>query len=566
MKTAGNKDIPDVCIVGAGLAGGIMAYELARRGLKVVVLEAGPRYDMNQRAAYMQDIVSGRVRGLPYESDMPERDVYSNAGGIEYPLNRLRVKAVGGTTLHWGGLALRFLESDFRLKTLYGIADDWPIGYDELEPFYAKAERALGVAGAADSPFASWRSCDFPLPVFPFSAYDKLFQDAGHELGIAVHSIPWARNSIPYQNRPACAAFATCNNFGICPIAAQYTSESHVNLAVATGNATVITNASVVRLLTDRRKRATKAVYMSANKENAQKARLFVLAAHTVESTRLLLLSESSRFPRGLANGSGMVGKNLMEHPIFGVSGTVEQNVYPYRIGFPTAGSLQFCNPQNRHERAGIKLEFHNYAGPTPFRIAAASGNWGKALADEIHASFGHAISVEATIEQLPDEKNTISLDPTLRDCFGDPAPRITYSVGAYERNAREAAIEHARRILTAAGVDKIDGNVAQGLGAHPMGTCRMGDDPAASVVNRDLRAHEVSNLYVVGGGVFVTGSSLQPSLTIAALAIRAAEHIAQGSALRIPHDGVRSSSPRASSRKRAQVVGARDADYSLRF
>lgn len=532
MKNARRKETPDVCIIGAGLVGGLMAYELARRGLKVVVLEAGPRYNLQDRTAYMQDLVMGRISEPAFASDLPERDVYSNAGEVEYPVNDLRVKAVGGSTLHWGGQTLRFIESDFRLKTLYGIAADWPITYDQLEPFYTKAERALGVAGAADSPFASWRSADFPLPVFPFSAGDKLFQDACQKLGIVMHSIPWARNSIPYQNRPACAAFATCNTYGICPIAAQYTSESHLELAVATGNAKVIANANVVRLLTDRQKRVTGAVYMNQDKkEGEQKARIFVLAAHTVETARLLLLSESSQFPHGLANGSGMVGKNFMEHPTIGVSGILKQKVFPYRIGFPTAETLQFCNPKNRHERAGIKLEFQNYRGPMPFEIAASSGNWGKALANEVSESFGHHISVEAMIEQLPDPENIVSLDPALRDCFGDPAPRITYSYGAYEKTALETATKLARGILTAAGVERIEGEVQDWFGGHPMGTCRMGNDPATSVVNRDLRAHDVPNLYVIGSSVFVTGSSLQPSLTIAALAIRAAEHIARGSA-----------------------------------
>jgi len=530
MKRAGHKDVPDVCIIGAGLVGGLMAYELARRGLKVVVLEAGPHHRLQDRVAYMMDIVSGRIPGWPFASNLPERDVYSNAGRVEYPVNHLRVKAVGGSTLHWGGQALRFIESDFRMKTLYGIAEDWPITYDEIEPFYTKAERALGVAGAADSPFASRRSADFPLPPFPFSAGDKIFQEACQKLGIVAHTIPWARNSVPYQNRPACAAFATCGAYRICPIAAQYTSEAHLDLAVATGNATVIANANVVRLITDRQKRITSSVYMNHDKkEDKQNARMFVLAAHTVETARLLLLSESSQFPHGLANGSGMVGKNFMERPAIAVHGTLKQQVYPYRIGFPTMETMQFCNPKNRHERAGTKLEFHNFWGPKPYGIAASSGNWGKALADEVRRSFGHDISVEASIEQLPDPGNAVSLDPHLRDYFGDPAPRITYSFSAYEKTSLKAAIKLAREVLAAAGAERSEDKASQGFAGHPMGTCRMGNDPATSVVDRDLRAHEVSNLFIVGGSVFVTGSSLQPSLTMAALAIRAAEKIAGG-------------------------------------
>jgi choline dehydrogenase-like flavoprotein len=523
-----SKDTPDVCIIGAGLVGGLMAYELARRGLKVVILEAGPVYDLRDRSAYMTDLLSGRISGRAFASNMPERDVYSNVGHVTYPVNDKRVKAVGGSTLHWGGQTLRFLESDFRMKTLYGIADDWPITYDEIEPFYTKAERELGVAGATDNPFASRRTADFPLPVFPFSLGDKLFQEACHSLGIVGHSIPWARNSIPYQDRPACMAFATCGTERICPIAAQYTAETHVNLATATTNATLIADANVVRLVTDSERRITSAIYMSrGKKENRQDARIFVVAANTVETARLLLLSESSQFPQGLANGSGMVGKNFMERPAIEVRGTIEQQVFPYRIGFPTMETMQFCNPKNRQERAAIKFEFHNYGGPRPSACAASSGNWGKALADEVRQSFGHEISVEAAIEQLPDPGNTVSLDPDLRDCFGDPAPRMTYSFGAYEKAALATAIKLAREILAAAGAEVSGDEVATGFAGHPMGTCRMGDDPATSVVDRNLRAHEVANLFIVGPSAFVTGSSLQPATTIAALAIRAAEHIA---------------------------------------
>jgi len=520
---------PDVCIIGAGLVGGLMAYELASRGLKVVVLETGSRHPLEQRAAYMQDIVYGRTQAPAWVSDFPERDVYSNAGDVRYYLNVLRAKAVGGSTLHWGAEALRFIESDFKLKQLYRIADDWPITYDDIEGYYVKSERALGVAGVADNPFASWRSADFPLPAFPYSAGDRLFEKACRQLGIDIHHVSWARNSVPYQNRPACVAFATCGTYRICPIAAQYTSEAHLALAEASGNATIIADAQVVRLVTDRNKRVVRAIYMDRDKrEAAQQARVFVLAAHAVETPRLLLLSESNQFPQGLANGSGMVGKHFMERPAVGISGTINDDVYPHRIGFHTAESHQFCNPKNRNELGGMKLGFVNNTGPTPASLAATSGNWGDALATEIRRSFGHQLTAVASIEQLPDPTNTVTLDPELRDYFGDPAPRITYSIGAYEKATLAAGAKLCRDVLSAAGAKRIDDTEDHGFAGHPMGTCRMGDDPESSVVDRNLRAHEVPNLFVVGSSVFVTGSSLQPSLTIAALAIRAAEFIAE--------------------------------------
>ncbi len=527
MKAGMESDIPDVCIIGAGLVGGLMAYELASRGLKVVVLEAGPRYSLEERIAYMQDIVFGRIPGEPFASNFPERDVYTSVGEVNYPVNVLRAKAVGGSTLHWGGEALRFIASDFQMKSLYGIADDWPITYDEIESYYTKAERALGVAGVADNPFASPRSADFPLPPFPYSVTDKLFEEACRKLGIKVHHVAWARNSKPYNGRPVCAAFATCGTHRICPIAAQYTSEAHIALAEASGKVTVIANASVVRLTTDSRGRIASAIYMNREKkESQQKARIFVVAAHAVETARLMLLSESSRFPDGLANGSGMVGRNFMERPAVGISSVIKDDVFPYRIGFHTLETHQFCDPKNRHELGGIKMACVDNTGPTPYSLAASSGNWGQGLADEIRRSFGHTIEAVASVEQLPNPKNRITLDPKLRDYFGDPAPRINYSFDVYEKATLAAGAKLCRDILTAVG-GEISDNEDHGFAGHPMGTCRMGDDPNTSVVDRNLQAHEVRNLYVVGSSVFVTGSSLQPSLTIAALAIRAAEFIA---------------------------------------
>lgn len=525
----------DVCVIGAGLAGGLIGWELARRGLKVTILEAGPRHKLRDRRTYTEALVSGLEPGPAWASDLPERDVYSNAGEINYPVNLYRAKGVGGSTLAWGGQTLRFLQNDFRMKTLHGVGEDWPISYAELEPFYTKAERALGVAGTNDNPFASRRSADYPMPAFPFSAADRFFQEGCKKLGIVVHSIPWARNSTSYDGRPVCKAFSTCGTYKICPILAQYTSEVHVERALATGNATLITGAAVVRLLTDAKKRVSRAVYrMPDGSEAAQSARLFVLAAHTVESARLLLLSESSQFADGLANGSGMVGRNFMERPAIAVHGSVKDKIFPHRIGFPTAASMQFCDPKDRHERGGIKLEFHNFSGPTPHNIVASSGNWGSALAEEVRRSFGHQVAVEAAIEQLPDPNNTVTLDPDLRDHFGDPAPKITYGFGAYEKAALAEATRLATEILVAVGAEDIEKEESEdkkdhGFAGHPMGTCRMGDDPRTSVVDRDLRAHEVPNLFVVGASTFVTASSLQPALTIAALAIRAAEHIAAG-------------------------------------
>jgi choline dehydrogenase-like flavoprotein len=526
---ASPKEIADVCIIGGGLAGGLMAYELASNGAKVVVLEAGPRHDVKAKFSYMQNKLTKGTD--PWASNLPERDVFTNAGAVVYPLGSARVKAVGGSTLHWGGLALRLHETDFRMKSSHGLAADWPIGYEELEPYYAKAETALGVSGIADNPFASYRSTTFPLPQFPFNHDDRVFKKACDRLGIGMHHVPWARNSIPYQSAPACQAFSTCGSHGICPISAQYTAERHIQIAERTGNAQIIPNANALRINVDPSHRARSVTYATPDKkQHEQSALAFVIAAHAIESARLLLLSQSSQFPHGLANRSGMVGKNFMEHLYVSVGAKLRERVSPHRIGFHTAESHQFLAAKKRDEIGSIKIEFE-IIGPTPRDIARRSGSWGADLAAEIRESFGRQVRISLQVEQLPDEKNSVSLDPNLRDCFGSPAPRITYSIGEYEKATAKKAIDIGESIfgalegaeITRGGSDSL----AQiGFGYHHMGTCRMGNDPEKSVVNADLRTHDVNNLFVVGSSVFVTGGAVQPSLTIAALAIRAAHHI----------------------------------------
>lgn len=523
-----SDNLPDVCIIGAGLAGGLMAFELASKGVKVIILEAGPKHNLADRPRYMHERLYNEIN--PWRPNIPERDVYTSAGEIDYPLNEFRVKAVGGTTLHWGGLATRYHESDFQMKRYYGLAADWPISYADLEPYYGKAETALGVAGTDDNPFESYRSSAFPLPVFPFNHADRLFEKGCKSIGIKIHHVPWARNSIPYQGRPACAAFSTCQSHNICPISAQYTAETHINLAEKTGNAKIITDANVVRINADRSGKVRSVTYMTHDKkDHEQKAKIFVLAAHAIESTRLLLLSTSDTYPNGLANSSGLVGKYFMEHLGVAGIGKIKENVYPYRIGFHTAASHQFCNPKNRDEISGMKLTFRTNVRPLPSDIAIHSEAWGDDLAEEVRESFGHRVAVSAQIEQLPNFKNSITLDPLIKDYFGNPAPRISYAIDDYEKNSLIKGFERVTSILEAMGATAITGTglpEKPAVAAHHMGTCRMGSNPDSSVVNRNLKAHDVDNLFIVGSSTFVTGGTLHPSLTIAALAIRAAEHI----------------------------------------
>jgi len=524
------SDAPDVCIIGAGLAGGLVAFELARRGVSVVVLEAGARHDAARRAADLEIALAG---GNPWAGD-PRRDAYTNAGSYAYPLNEMRVKAVGGTTLHWTALTHRLLESDFALRRRCGLAADWPINYAELEPHYDRAEQLLGVSGADDNPFAAPRRSAYPLPAFPFSYADERVRGAAEKLKIAFHHAPFARGTIAYAGRPACLAFGTCASHHVCPITAQYTAETHIRLAEATGHARVEPGARAVRLETGASERLRHVVYVDGDgKWREQPARVFVLAAHAVESARLLLLSRSSRFPGGLANRSDMVGRHFMEHPMIYAQAAVRENLYPYRIGFHTAESQQFCDPAERGAAAGFRLSLANQVGPMPAELATHSGQWGATLRDEVRAQFGRVAGILAFLEQLPDPENRVTLDRAVVDDLGDPVPCITFGVGEYVRAGQRRANDVMTSILSAFGAYDIS-LAAEGqfsMCGHQLGTSRMGDDPATSVVDRNLRAHDVPNLFVVGSGPFVTAGPLNPSLTIAALAVRLAEFLAANGA-----------------------------------
>jgi choline dehydrogenase-like flavoprotein len=517
----------DVCIIGAGVAGALVAYRLGQAGVKVAVLDAGPRHAVAERFPYMQRYLA---RDNPWQSDNPERDIFTNGGEVQYLVNKFRVKAVGGTTLHWGGMTPRLHESDFEMRSRYGVAEDWPVAYAELEPYYVEAETELGVAGEDDNPFGPPRSRPYPLPGFPASYHENKLRLACKKLGIEFHTLPQARTSVSYRGRPACQTFSTCT---VCPIRAKYSADLHIELAEATGNVRVTPLANVLRLETDQQRRINRAIYAAADKVEQQvTASIFVVAAHAVESARLLLLSKSPAFPDGLANSNGVVGKYFTEHLSYVRKGLANEMLYPYLNGFETIQSEQFYDEPSRAHQAAFALQ-GSAAGSTPPQIAKkvieSSGNWGADLENELRRilteEFGRYIWVEAMIETLPVETNRIDLDREVVDYFGNPVPQIFFNIHEYEKAALRRADETLKNMLSAFGARLIEESKLS-FAAHPGGTCRMGNDVKTSVVDRNLRTHDVQNLYIVGSSVFPSSGALQPTLTIAGLALRLGDHL----------------------------------------
>ena len=517
----------DLCVVGSGISGALLSYLLAEQGWQVLLIKAGGRFDNAQRFHTASLFLNfGRD---PWPSNLPERDRYVSAGDVDYSLNTARLFAVGGTTLHWGGAINRLHPDDFALASRHGVGADWPITYDELEPFYARAERLIGVAGPAEVPYGSPRSAPHPMAEFPLGHTDRFWREVCSRAGVALHPAAFAKNSVPYDGRSLCSAFGTCNP--ICPIRAQYSADHHVAKAVATGRVTLLADTCVRRLLTDPGGRRVTGVVATGldSSDQTYTTSAYIVAAHAVESARLLLLSAGGAHPDGLGNRSDHVGRNLMEHwYVFSRVRMADRRFYPYRLGFDVAESHQFYSREDRDEAGAFKLEFSDRGG-TPYDLAVRSGAWGEALARQVEAEFGRTLEVAAETEHLPNPESRVTLHPSEVNVFGDPIPVIAFRFSDYDRRTQQRAREIITTILEATGSDRFSVSKQAYRAGHHMGTCRMGTDPGTSVVDRDLRVHGVDNLFVLGSAVFPTVGAAQPTLTIAALAARLAGHLDAG-------------------------------------
>ncbi|MFB6151633.1 MAG: GMC family oxidoreductase [Haloarculaceae archaeon] len=535
----------DVCVVGTGPAGAIPAAKLAERGHDVVVLEAGPRFDLAQRGRQLERALRPEFTTEAVWDMGGPRDRFTSSGSKSYALNASRVKAVGGTTLHWGGLTPRLHPEDFEKRTRQGVGVDWPIDYADLEPYYLAAEREMGVAGTP-SQFGGSRSGPYPLPAFPPSYSDSLFAPACAELGIELHPAPRATNSEPYDGRSECLGYGTCEP--VCPSGAKYDASVHVRAAEAAG-ARVLDRCPVRRLEHDESgERVLAARYTAPDgRTHRQRADQFVLAAGAVESIRLLLLSASDAHPDGLANSSGLVGEGFMEHFGITLTGRLDQPTRQHRIGFNTSYSLQYY-PYDRGPEGTIILQPINNAGPTPAELAmreepttpaALDGDldapfdgdeWGDVLFERASEEWtNRRVGFNAWVEQFPLATNRVTLDRSKRDDHGDPVPDVSLAVDDRTERALERAEAVIRDVFAELGASDVRANSSPDdpwTANHHLGGLRMGRSPGESVVDPDLRAHDLSNLYANSGAVFPTGGGANPTLTIAALSLRLADHL----------------------------------------
>jgi choline dehydrogenase-like flavoprotein len=516
-------DNAEVCVIGAGPAGGLVADRLASRGQEVVVLDAGPRFDDEDRLQRQEKSIRPAYSRPDVWDVGGDRDAFSTSGERFYPLNHARVKGIGGSTLHWQGMVMRLHEADFNSASERGVGPDWPIDYADLQSQYADVEAEMGVAGG-DNPFGPPREQPRPMPGFDPSYSDSLFADACDELEIAMHSVPNARNSEPYDGRSECVGYGTCQP--VCPSGAKYDATVHVERATQEG-ATVIDRAPVQYLDHDA-ETVTAAVYVTPDgTEYRQEASRFLLACGGIETPRLLLLSSSPEYPDGLANSSGVVGKYFMDHLFAGTGGVLDEPTRQNHIGFLTSESHQFYDEADA-DIGPFKLEFFNYAGPSPVEMALSGDDWGDELLGDLREGYGNNIAVGALVEQLPRKDSYVTLDPDRTDDHGNPVPDIHWTVGDRAYRTIERANEIQESILDELGAEITwqVGPENTGPAYHHMGTTRMGSDPAESVVDDTLRTHDLDNCWIASSSVFPTSGAMNPTLTIGALALRAADSI----------------------------------------
>ena len=525
-------------IVGSGIAGALLADRLVGAGASVAMLEAGRRVD---RGAALRRFHAALIKTpeSPYPptpaADHPlSHDTdhwYRQSGPDRFKSTYLKV--VGGTTWHWLGSCLRHLPADFRLRSQYGHGVDWPIGYDELESFYHQAETELGVAGDSDDDLGSPRSGGFAMSAIPQSWLDGVMARALEGSDYQVRATPQARNSVFHDGRPPCCGSASC--IPICPIQAKYDATVHVDRAQRKGLALhEETTATFVEVGPDRRIAALR-FRRPDGSGGRVRGRVFVIAAHAIETPRLLLNSRSDAVPDGVANRSDQVGRNLMDHPVQLSWALSAEPVWPYRGPISTSGIENLRDGPFRTTRAAFRIQISNdgWSWPSGAPITLAQdlvtrGLRGAALRRALRDQAARHVQLAALMEQLPDPANRIRLDPRARDPHGVPLPQIRYRVDDYCARGLAAARQVHDHIFSRLNASQIQHHREfQGAG-HIIGTCMMGDDPRSSVVDRHCRSHDHPNLFLLGSAVFPTSATANPTLSIAALSLRAAAQIQQ--------------------------------------
>ena len=527
----------DFVIVGSGAAGGVLAKELSTAGFKVVVLEQGPwispsDFSHDEIKVFLESQLTNHPDQQPQTFRKTPQDKAQKQRAVIYG------RLVGGSSVHFTANFWRFHEIDFVERSRRGAIPgtgfaDWPVTYAEMEPYYTKVEWEVGVSGLAGaSPFDPPRTKPYPIPPMPVKSSGVIFERAAWKLGLHPFPAPMAILSEAYRGRAGCIHCGRCEAFG-CEVGAKSSSlASMIPVAQQTGRCEIRTESYVYRVETNEQGRATGITCFDAHRQpQFQKARAVILSANGAETARLLLLSSSPRFPQGLANSSGLVGKYLMINGYHEVFATFDEPLNEHK-------SISVTRVLHDFYEIAPKLGFYGGGGidarlgtpPIMFALEALPGDaprWGKEYKQWLE-SYSRTMILACHATSLPVESNSISLDSDLKDAWGLPALCMTYKDHPDDLNTVRYLRDRALEMMDAAKAPKVWAAPVQeqSMAVHLLGTCRMGNDPRTSVVNAIHRTHDVPNLFLCDGGSFVTSGRGQPTMTIEALAFRAADRI----------------------------------------
>jgi choline dehydrogenase-like flavoprotein len=541
-----NTQHVNAVIVGAGAGGGVMAKELATAGLTVILFERGgwPVFDRHIN----DELISQRVQILdsafgPDWKQHPRVAVAPNGTRTTISPSDGRYNhiaaCVGSGTVSYGAMGWRFMPEDFRLKTTYGevegsTLDDWPVSYDELEPYYEKAEWEIGVSGDETNPFAGPRKKPYPMPPFELNSEGKHLYNTCKQMGLHPFSVPMLRNSVPYNGRAACIRNRTCCGFA-CPVNAKNgTQNTVIPVAMQTGNCMVKTHCMVAEVIVNDKGIAGGVRYFDENgKAKTQTADIVVVAGSAIETARLLLNSRSKLHPNGAGNNNDWLGRNLQGHAYTGAEGIFDFDI----LDLVGPGSTMAISDYSHHNPGiigGGILCTEFYRLPYAFSNARPSGEprWGKAHKDFQRDNFYRIGRLHGPIQEMPMFTSRVTVDPAIKDYWGIPVPALSGGRHPLDREHCIFLSSKAEEILKKAGAVKtwthVPGTVSisPSGGQHQVGTCRMGNDPTRSVVNSYGQVHNIDNLFVTDGSVLVTCGGFNPVLTIMAVAYRSGEYI----------------------------------------
>ncbi|WP_206453626.1 GMC family oxidoreductase [Aurantimonas marina] len=501
-------------IVGSGAGGGTLGAQLALKGIDTVILEAGSRYET-------EDFINDEWDSF---GQLAWKDKRTTSGdwqvAKDFPnLPAWIVKAVGGSTTHWAGASLRIQEHEFKTLTNYGAIEganllDWPIDLKEMEPWYAMAEDRMGVTRTNG------------IPGLPGNNNFKVLEAGAKKIGYKeVHTGRMAINSEPRDDRASCLQIGFC--FQGCKSGAKWsTLVAEIPKGEATGRLEVRADSQVLRIEHDASGKVTGVVYADKDgKEHLQKARIVAVAGNSIESPRLLLNSQSSMFPDGLANSSGQVGRNYMRHTTGSVYAVFDKPVHMYR-GTTMAGIVQ---DEARHDTSrGFAggYEFETLSLGLPFMAAFLDpGKWGRDFSSAMD-EYRNMAGLWIVGEDMPRKDNRITLSDTDKDAFGMPVANVNFDDHPNDTAMRNHAYQQGSAIYDAVGAVRTI-HTPPYPSTHNLGTNRMSEKPQDGVVNRFGQTHDIPNLFVSDGSQFTTGAAENPTLTIVALALRQADHIA---------------------------------------